>query len=144
MKKLAFISLLLLSVIARADDAQEADLSARIRAIESARDMALLDTIFKGEDMPIKDCMALSHQFQLMIAQGIGSISYVDIYPVILEDIKRGITVEGQLYEPNVKPYKMIQIEYKDGIKNGSAGFSIVVGDRDGKLWVTGYRKTKK
>ena len=144
MKKITFITLLFLTCLARADDAQEADLSARIRALESKRDMALLDTIFKGEDMPIKDWMALSHEFQLMIAQGIDSISYREIYPVILEEIKNGIAIEGEHYEPNVKPYKMIEIKYKDGIKNGAAGFSIVVGERDGKLWVTGYRKTKK
>lgn len=144
MKKIIFIMSLLVASSTRANEALESDLAARIRAVEKAKDMALVDAVFKWEDMPTKECMALSNEFQLMVAVGIERITYEEIYPVILSEIKNGITLDGVRYEPNVKPYKMIQITYKDGIKNGSSGFSTLVGERDGKLWVSGYRKIKR
>jgi hypothetical protein len=141
MKKLVLCLALFVASLAHASEALEQDLITRVRAIEESKDMALFEAVFQGGDMPMKDWVFQAKQFELMIARGIEEITFVEIYPAMLPDIQNGFTENGVDFIPNVKPYKMLEVRFKPGIKNGSAGFSVLVGERDGKLWISGLKK---
>ena len=75
-----------------------------------------------------------------VILRGIKSVRYIPVFP----GLKDGWKIEGGVYLSNLKPYKMVAIQYKDSLKNGSTGFALLTGMKDGKIMICGFKKSVK
>jgi hypothetical protein len=86
-------------------------------------------------------------EFQKLKEQGIGETRFHEIYPKMLEGMKQPFELEGELYMPNLEPYKMIEVIYAEEIdvEHGSEnGWSMVLGESEGRLYLMGYERQIK
>lgn len=128
---------------------QEQDFISRLEAFQKAGDMAQLRTIwYFGDGVDDRGTSLLksldASQLEGVILEGIKSVKFVDVYPALQDQVTNGLQIEGGSYIPNLEPCKLVTVRYQNPIKNGSSGFFLFTGMKDGKLMVCGYKKIEK
>ena len=127
----------------------EQDFISRLEAFQKAGDMAQLRTIWYFGD-GIDDCGTSllksldAAKLEAVILEGIKSVKFVEVYPALKDQFTNGMKIEGGSYIPNLEPYKLVTVQYQTPIKNGSTGFFLITGMKDGKLMICGYKKIEK
>jgi len=147
MKKLiTILTLLSLGLACFAAEEIETEFEVRFRTfIESGNvSMDALKEVWLYEDTPTKQFIGTQGNFESTISRGLSSLEIVDIYPMMVERIKKPMTIEGTEYAINLEPYKMVEIKYRNKIEGGSAGWSYVLGKSEGKLYMVGLKKQIK
>jgi hypothetical protein len=126
-----------------ASDEMEAEFEARFRTlIESGNvSMNALKEVWVYEDTPTKQFIGTQGNLEATISRGLGSLKIVEIYPMMVERIKKPMTIEGTEYAINLEPYKMLEIKYKNKIEGGSSGWSYILGKSEDKLYMVGFTK---
>jgi len=76
--------------------------------------------------------------------RGVKSVKFDEVFPVIRDNIKKGVTIDGSRFVPSLEPYKMVTIEYEKSITNGMSGICFLTGVKDGKIMISGYKKSDK
>jgi|GEM_PF-5609833 len=150
MKKAAILGLMMvaLNLFAQATP-QEQDFITRLEAFQKTGDMAQLRTIwYLGDGIDDRGMTLLKSldaaKLEGVILEGIKSAKFVDVYPTLKDQVTNGLKVEGGSYVPNLEPYKLITVQYQNPVKNGSTGFFLFIGIKDGKLMICGYKKIEK
>ena len=128
---------------------QEQDFISRLQAFQKAGDMAQLRTIwYFGDGIDDRGTMFLKSldgaKLEEVILEGIKSAKFVEVYPTLKDTVTNGWKIEGGSYIQNLEPYKLITVEYQTPVKNGSTGFFLFTGMKDGKLMICGYKKIEK
>ena len=128
---------------------QEQDFITRLEAFQKTGDMAQLRTIwYLGDGIDDRGMTLLKSldaaKLEGVILEGIKSAKFVDVYPTLKDQVTNGLKVEGGSYVPNLEPYKLITVQYQNPVKNGSTGFFLFIGIKDGKLMICGYKKIEK
>ena len=124
---------------------QEQDFISRLKAFQKAGDMAQMQKIYEigfvQDDGSVMLATMNSQKLEDLILRGIKSMKFEPVFPALQDIIKDGWNLEGGRYVPNLKPYKMLTVEFRTPVKNGSTGFSILTGTKDGKIMICGYKK---
>ena len=143
---ITLITLFSIGLTCLASDEMEAEFEARFRTfIESGNvSMDALKEVWVYEDTPTKQFIGTQGNLEATISRGLDSLAIVEIYPMMVERIKKPMTIEGTEYAINLKPYKMLEIKYKNKIEGGSAGWSYVLGKSEDKLYMVGLKKQIK
>jgi hypothetical protein len=128
---------------------QEQDFIARLQAFQKAGDMAQLRTIwYFGDGIDDRGTSLLksldASKLEAVILEGIKTVKFVEVYPTLKDQVTSGLKVEGGSYIPNLEPYKLVTVDYQTPVKNGSTGFFLFTGMKDGKLMICGYKKIEK
>jgi hypothetical protein len=128
---------------------QEQDFISRFEAFQKAGDMSRLRTIwYFGNGIDDAGTIFLKSldgsKLEEVILEGIKSIKFVEVYPALKDQVTNGLKIEGGSYIPNLEPYKLVMVEYQTPVKNGSTGFFLFTGMKDGKLMICGYKKIGK
>ncbi len=126
-----------------ASDAMEQEFESRFRAFIDTADVSMdaLNEVWLYGDTPSKVFLGTQKNLESIVFRGLGSLKIVDIYPMMLERIEGTVTLEGGEYVINLKPYKMLEVEYTEKIKGGSAGWSYVLGEQEGQLYMVGLKR---
>ena len=125
---------------------QELDFISRLKAFQKAGDMAQMRNIYEINFAPqdtgssMLACMD-EQKLEDLVLLGIKTVKFEPVFPALQNIIKNGWNIEGGRYVPNLKPYKMLSVEFQTPVKNGSIGFSILTGTKDGKIMICGYKK---
>ena len=144
MKKIiTILTLFSIGLTCFASDEMEAEFEARFRTFIESRNVSMdaLKEVWIYEDTPTKEWIGTQGNLVATISRGLDNLEIVDIYPMMVERIKKPMTIEGTEYAINLEPYKMVQIKYKDKIEGASAGWSYVLGKSEGKLYMVGLKK---
>lgn len=147
MKKIiTLITLFSIGLTCLASDEMEAEFEARFRTfIESGNvSMDALKEVWVYEDTPTKQFIGTQGNLEATISRGLDNLAIVEIYPMMVERIKKPMTIEGTEYAINLEPYKMLEIKYKNKIEGGSAGWSYVLGKSEDKLYMVGLKNQIK
>lgn len=127
----------------QANEKSEADLIALVRKVEASGSLASLSEVYLSEDAPPSMSMSTHKNFEAIITRGIERIGFIEIFPMMKERASKPMTIEGKEYSINVVPYKMLEVIYSKKIEGGSSGFSVIVGEKDGRLWIAGLTEKK-
>ena len=143
------ITTLLLSLSCFASENMESEFLKRFEAFiqEGNFSKEKLNEVWRVQDTPPKLFAQTLDGLKELKEQGIGETRFHEIYPAMKEGISKPMEVEGKTYTPNLTPYKMVEIKYsaKIPLKNGSkTGWSYVVGESGGKLYMMGLREQIK
>lgn len=126
-----------------ANEKAEADLIALVRKIEASGSLAPLSEVYLSADAPLSMSMSIHKNFEAIITRGIERIGFIEIFPMMKERASKPMTIEGKEYSINVAPYKMLEVIYAKKIEGGSSGFSVIVGEKEGRLWIAGLKEKK-
>jgi hypothetical protein len=126
-----------------ANEKAEADLISLVRKIEASGNLTTLSEVYLSEDAPLSMSMSTHKNFEAIITRGIERIGFIDIYPMMKERASKPMTIEGKEYSINVDPYKMLEVVYSKKIEGGSSGFQVIVGEKEGRLWIAGLKEKK-
>ena len=144
MKKIiTILALFSIGLTCFASDEMEAEFEARFRALIESENVSMdtLKKVWLYEDTPTKQFIGTQGNFESTISRGLESLEIVDIYPMMVERIKKPMTIEETEYAINLEPYKMVEIKYKNKIEGGSSGWSYVLGKSEEKLYMVGLKK---
>ena len=145
MKKTLVILITLLFLVGSSLGSEEIEQEfiERFEEFIAAKDLNFrkLQEIWIPGDAPVMEFNSTQQDLQITMLSGIKEIQFIDIFPVIQKGIDEGIEIEGERYKVNLPPYKMLSIEYEKEIAGGSGGWSMVVGEKDGKLFLAGLEK---
>jgi hypothetical protein len=124
---------------------QEQDFISRLTTFQKAGDMAGLRNIYELGGVQDTGSAMLAgmngEKLEDLILRGVKSVKFEPVFPVLQDFVKNGWNIQGGSYIPNLKPYKMLTVEFKTPVKNGSIGFSILTGTKDGRILICGYKK---
>lgn len=126
-----------------ADEKAEAQFIALIREMEASGSMKSVMEIYLPGDAPSDLALNTHRNLETIVTRGIESIGFVEIYPNMKAGLTEAMTIEGRDYVINVEPYKMLEVMYSKKIEGGSSGYSVVVGKKDGRLWIAGFKAVK-
>lgn len=142
---LTIFTLLGLCLTCFGSEKMETEFEARFKAFIEAKNLKpdVLKEIWIIGDSPFSQIHGTQGSLEQTMARGISSFEIVEIYSGMKEGIMNPVEIEGETYQVNLKPYKMMQIEYVEKIEGGSAGWSYLLGERNGKLYMVGLRKIK-
>ena len=134
-----------LNIFAQESTPQEKDFQSRLEAFQKAGDLAQVQTIwYLGDGIDDRGTGFLKSldgaYLEEVILRGIKSVKFIEVFP----GLKDGWKIEGGIYLPNLEPYKMVAVEYKTPLKNGSTGFALLTGMKDGKIMICGFKKSEK
>jgi hypothetical protein len=139
MIKMAALVILLfvatLTVVAQ-DTEQEKDFIGRLEAFQKTGDMAGLPAVIWYDKSPGIFRVLTGDQFEAVIVRGIKSAKFEAVPEFMLKPTR----LDGVDYVPNLEPYKMIAIDFQTEVKNGSPGFSMITGFKDGKIVICGLK----
>ena len=137
------ITALLLSSSVQASEEMETEFIERFKLFIQTENLSQenLKKVWLYEDTPTQEFVRSSAKLEATISRGIGSIQIIDIYPALKNGMAEPFEMEGDTYRINLTPYKMLEIEYVKKIEGGSAGWSYVIGESDGKLYLVGMKK---
>ena len=127
------------------DTPQEKDFKTRLEAFQKAGDMAQASTIYVSggyADNGVTLLTSMDEQkLEDTILRDIKSVKFEEVFPALQPILTNGISIEGGKYVPKLEPYKMVTVDFQKPVKNGSVGFSLVTGIKDGKIFISGYKK---
>ena len=143
------ITSLLFSLGCYASEEMEMDFLKRLEEIISKGDFSKenLNQVWLVQDTPPKLLAQTLDGLKELKKQGIGETRFHEIYRAMKEGMSKPMEFEGKTYTPNLTPYKMVEIKYstKIPVENGSKkGWSYVVGESEGKLYMMGLREQIK
>jgi hypothetical protein len=143
MKKITPLIVLLLitalHVVAQ-DTEQEKDFISRLEAFQKAGDMDKMTNIVWFEKSPESFTEFTTHYFESVIVRGIKSVKFQPVPSALSEPA----SIDGKSYVPNLTPYKMVSVDYQTIVKNGSEGFGMITGIKDGKIFICGLKEKSK
>ena len=144
MKKIIpIITLLCIALSCLASEGMETEFETRFRTFIESENVSMnaLKEIWISGDTPTKQFVETQGNLEATISRGLGSLEIVEIYPMMVDRIKKPMMIEGTEYVINLEPYKMLEIKYKNKIEGGSAGWSYVLGKHGDKLYMVGLTK---
>lgn len=143
MKKRAPLVIIILvaafHVIAQ-DTVQEKDFISRLQAFQKTGDMDKMTNVVWFDKSPESFQQFTTHYFESVIVRGIKSVKFESVPSALSEPA----SIEGKSYVPNLPPYKMVSVAYQTIVKNGSEGFGMITGIKDGKIFICGLKEKSK
>lgn len=140
MKKMApLITVLLFAAfhVVAQDNEQEKDFISRLEAFQKAGDMDKVTNIVWFDKSPESFKEFTTHDFESIIVRGINSVKFEPVPSALSEPA----SFDGKSYVPNLTPYKMVSVNYQTIVKNGSEGFGMITGIKDGKIFICGLKE---
>jgi len=128
-----------LHVVAQ-DTEQEKDFINRLEAFQKAGDMDNMTNIVWFDRSPESFKEFTTHYFESVIARGIKNIKFEPVPSALTEPA----SIDDKKYVPNLTPYKMVSVVYQKDIKNGSGGFGMITGIKDGRIVIDGLKEQSK
>jgi len=145
MKKIiTAIILFSLALTCIASEEIEKEFEARFKAFIENKSLnpEELDKVrMKADSPPQNQTLHSMRNFEQAMTRGISSIKLVEIYPMMKERVSKPIEERGVKYVLNIKPYKMLEVEYIEKIEGGSSGWSSLIGISEGKLYLAGFER---
>jgi hypothetical protein len=122
------------------DTEQEKDFISRLEAFQKAGDMDKMTNIVWYDKSPESFQEFTTHYFESVVVRGIKSVKYEPVPSALASPT----SIDGKSYVPNLTPYKMVSVDYQTIVKNGSEGFSMITGIKDGKIFICGLKEKSK
>ena len=115
---------------------QEQDFKARLLAFQQSSDMEQATNICEQGSPTLLD--KSDDRLEQVIVRGIKSIKFRELLPFMKSN--KGINLDGSVYVLNLKPDKLVIVDFPTTITNGSSGFGLVTGVKDGRIMICGYK----
>ena len=146
MKKLIMVGLLAaaMPMLHAEDTTQEKDFKSRFESVVNSGDINQVTNIWVASPRPSPMMLSDFASLEFCYWRGVKSVKFEEVFPVIQDSIKKGVSIDGVRFVPNLEPYKMFTVEYAKSMTNELSGFSILTGFKDGKIMITGYKVSEK
>jgi hypothetical protein len=140
---LPILTVIMSSAFGQISTKEEAAFLDQIQDIVKSGSLKSLSEIYQPGDSPQREVLEVNQSFEALISRGLESAELIEIFPMMKESLLKPMQMDGKSFTLNVKPYKMIELKFKTKIEGGSSGFTLVVGERDGRLWIAGFNEQK-
>jgi hypothetical protein len=118
------------------EQALEQDFINRLIAFQKSGDMEQATNICEQGSPTILN--EADDRLEQAIVRGIKSIKFRELLPFMKNS--KGINLHGSIYVLNLKPDKLVIVEFQTTVTNGSSGFGLNTGIKDGRIMICGYK----